>query len=104
VPEVVDVPAAPVASAVPMQAQESARQDSCMTASQLLMQRYMLDQPPPRHTYEAARHYEPSRFTHPVPAPAHMPRQPGAAPPDDVHGLYMQQPQRVYRDAPEHAE
>ncbi|MCL2445310.1 MAG: hypothetical protein FWD06_00875 [Oscillospiraceae bacterium] len=86
VPEIVDIPAAPVA--MPAQMEESPRQDNCMTASQLLMQRYMLDQPQ-RNTYETARYYEPSRY-------AHAPCQPNAAPPE-----YMQQPQRVYRDAPE---
>ena len=80
-PEIIDIPAAVPAS---VQAEERPRRETCMTASQLLMQRYMLDQPP-RNTYEP-RHAEPMRYT---------PQQP-----NDDH--YM--PPRVYRDVPEYAE
>lgn len=86
-PNIVDVPAA---EPMPVQTDEHPRRaaGSCTTASQLLMQRYKLDQPP--RTYETARYYEPPQE---VPAP----RPPCATQPD-----YMQPPQRMYRDIPEH--
>ncbi|MCL2531999.1 MAG: hypothetical protein FWE40_07575 [Oscillospiraceae bacterium] len=92
VPDIVDVSAAPAPMPAPMHMpmEESPRRaaGSCTTASQLLMQRYKLEEPP--RAYETARYYEP-------PQDAPVPRPPCAAP------EYMQQPQRVYREAPEHA-
>lgn len=91
-PEVIDIPAAMPA---PVQMEERPRRETCMTASQLLMQRYMLDQPP--RNVEPPRHAEPVHYT---------PSQPSAMPymtQDDTYGRYLQ-PSRVYRDVPEYAE